>query len=124
MAFSVNYALHNAGAGLWLCKPDSRCRGATSNSSECSGCKVSAKSNSNTHTHTRILAWYPLLYLGMFVGGGIADVVIDAFRTWQVRDPVGFTGIFGSLATPSRACLVLSEVAYLNSEALSDSSTF
>ncbi|CAJ1335098.1 unnamed protein product [Effrenium voratum] len=46
-------------------------------------------------------------------GGGIADVVIDAFRTWQVRDPVGFTGIFGSLATPSRACLVLSEVALL-----------
>lgn len=44
-------------------------------------------------------------------GGGIADVVIDIFRTWQVKDPVGFVEVFGSLATPTRACLVLTEAA-------------
>jgi hypothetical protein len=42
-------------------------------------------------------------------GGGIADVVIDIFRTWQVKDPLGFVEVFGSLATPTRACLVLTE---------------
>ena len=43
-------------------------------------------------------------------GGGIADVVIDLFRTWQLKDPLGFVGVFGSFATPTRACLLLSEV--------------
>lgn len=42
-------------------------------------------------------------------GGGIADVVIDISRTWQVKDPLGFVEVFGSLATPTRACLVLTE---------------
>jgi len=46
-------------------------------------------------------------------GGGIADVVIDIFRTWQVKDPMGFVRVFGAYATPTRACLVLTEAALL-----------
>lgn len=51
-------------------------------------------------------------------GGGIADVVIDIFRTWQVKDPMGFVRVFGAYATPTRACLVLTEAMLsLRSEA-------
>ncbi|CAK9052120.1 unnamed protein product [Durusdinium trenchii] len=47
------------------------------------------------------------------LSGGIADVVIDLFRTWQLKDPHSFVDVFGSLATPTRACLVLTEAALL-----------
>ena len=39
-------------------------------------------------------------------------MVIDIFRTWQLKDPPGFVEVFGSLATPTRACLVLTEAGY------------
>lgn len=58
---------------------------------------------------------FSLNYAMHNAGGGIADLVIDAFRSWQHLDPSGFLGLFGRFSTPTRACFLLSEGALLAS---------
>eukprot|EP00439_Symbiodinium_sp_Y106_P051756 s3186_g6.t3 len=56
---------------------------------------------------------FSLNYAMHNAGGGIADLVIDAFRSWQHLDPSGFSALFGRFSTPTRACFLLSEGALL-----------
>ncbi|CAE6963929.1 unc-22 [Symbiodinium natans] len=58
---------------------------------------------------------FSLNYAMHNAGGGIADLVIDIFRSWQHLDPAGFTDLFGRFSTPARACFLLSEAALLAS---------
>eukprot|EP00933_Yihiella_yeosuensis_P041774 TRINITY_DN36183_c0_g1_i1.p1 TRINITY_DN36183_c0_g1~~TRINITY_DN36183_c0_g1_i1.p1 ORF type:complete len:575 (+),score=66.32 TRINITY_DN36183_c0_g1_i1:69-1727(+) len=46
-------------------------------------------------------------------GGGVSDLFVDIFRKWHHDNPDSFVRVFGSLGTPVRACLLLSEAALL-----------
>ncbi|CAE7771797.1 Ttn [Symbiodinium pilosum] len=58
---------------------------------------------------------FSLNYAMHNAGGGIADLAIDVFRTWQHMDPAGFSDLFGRFSTPTRACFLLTEAALLAS---------